>query len=180
MTDKLIFDNDCISAFLWVNAESVLNSLYSGRIIIPQHVYNELSHPGIIHLKKKLDDMVSQGHAQIRLLTINSKEEEIYLKLTSNTGQGNKIIGKGEAACLAIAQYNNFIVASNNLKDVKEYVELHNLKHTTTADIILEAYRNNYLRLENAESTWSAMIAKGRKIGATSFTNYLNKLKDIK
>ena len=42
MTEKYFFDTDCLSAFLWVREESVLAKLYSGRIILPAQVYNEL------------------------------------------------------------------------------------------------------------------------------------------
>lgn len=44
---KLFFDTDCLSAFLWVNEQAILSKLYPGRIIIPEPVYNELSRPQI-------------------------------------------------------------------------------------------------------------------------------------
>ena len=34
MTDKLFFDTDCISAFLWVKEENILFKLYPGKIIL--------------------------------------------------------------------------------------------------------------------------------------------------
>lgn len=44
MTDFLFFDTDCISAFLWVNEESLLEKLYPCKIVIPKEVYNGLRH----------------------------------------------------------------------------------------------------------------------------------------
>jgi len=55
LIDSLFFDNDCISAFLWVRNESLLVKLYPGRIVIPKPVYDELSYPGIAHLKASVD-----------------------------------------------------------------------------------------------------------------------------
>ena len=51
LTEPLFFDTDCLSAFLWVDNESILAKLYPGRIVIPRQVYNELSHPGLNHIK---------------------------------------------------------------------------------------------------------------------------------
>ena len=42
-TNKIFFDTDCLSAFLWVNNESLLPILYPGKIVIPEQVYVELS-----------------------------------------------------------------------------------------------------------------------------------------
>jgi len=53
MIDSLFFDTDCISAFLWVNEQSLLISLYPGKIIIPQPVYDELSYKNTPHLKQR-------------------------------------------------------------------------------------------------------------------------------
>ena len=51
MTEPLFFDTDCISAFLWVDHESILSKLFPGRIVIPKEVYDELSHPGVNRVK---------------------------------------------------------------------------------------------------------------------------------
>ena len=51
MTEKLFFDTDCISAFLWVDNESILSKLFPHRIIIAKEVYKELSHPGVNRVK---------------------------------------------------------------------------------------------------------------------------------
>ena len=47
LTEPLFFDTDCISAFLWVDNESILAKLFPGRIVIPKEVYDELSNPKV-------------------------------------------------------------------------------------------------------------------------------------
>lgn len=47
MTDKLFFDTDCISAFLWVKEENILFKLYPNRVVLPKQVFDELSNPSI-------------------------------------------------------------------------------------------------------------------------------------
>lgn len=73
MTEPLFFDTDCLSAFLWVNNESLLAKLYPGRVIIPQSVYTELSAPGIAHLKKRVDTMIQNGDASIKQMDVGSE-----------------------------------------------------------------------------------------------------------
>ena len=58
MTKPLIFDTDCLSAFLWVNQQSLLVQLYPGQIVIPSEVLAELSFPGIAHLKARINLMI--------------------------------------------------------------------------------------------------------------------------
>ncbi|MDD4834543.1 MAG: hypothetical protein PHC44_07400 [Lutispora sp.] len=40
MTDKLFFDTDCISSFLWMKEENILFKLYRGKIVLPKQVFN--------------------------------------------------------------------------------------------------------------------------------------------
>lgn len=42
LTEPLFFDTDCLSAFLWINNQSLLAQLYPARVIIPAQVYAEL------------------------------------------------------------------------------------------------------------------------------------------
>ena len=53
--------------------------------------------------------------------------------------KGEKIIGKGEAAAIALAKTYNGIIASNNLKDISKYIEKYNLEHVATGDILVAA-----------------------------------------
>ena len=123
MTDSLFFDTDCISAFLWVRNESLLAQLYPGRIVIPRPVYNELSNPRIVHLKVRIDALVSTGQAEIVKIIVGTQEYNMFYKLTVEPDKGQKLIGKGEAAPIALAKENGGIVASNNLSDIGDYVK---------------------------------------------------------
>ena len=55
MTDKLFFDTDCISSFLWVKEENLLLKLYPGAVVLPKQVYDELSNPSIPHIRRKIN-----------------------------------------------------------------------------------------------------------------------------
>jgi predicted nucleic acid-binding protein len=172
LTDSLYFDNDCISAFLWVKSEHYLVTLYPGKIIVPRQVYNEISL--VPPLKARLDAQVTAGNIVICSIASGSPEEALYNKFAYKPDAGHVIIGKGEAAAIALASAKNGIVASNNLKDVAVYVTELGLQHITTGDILVEAYNRSIITEADANILWQNMLAKKRKLGAASFPDYLS------
>jgi predicted nucleic acid-binding protein len=174
MTDKYFFDTDCLSAFLWVKNENLLIKLYGGRIILPEQVYSELSHPRIPHLKMMTDNLKNNGDISIENIEFDTEEYRIYYKLTRNPDKGFKVIGKGEAAAIALAKTKGGILASNNMRDIQQYVEEYGLEHITTGDILVEALDKKYITEDEGNKIWANMIAKNRKLPNNTFTEFLN------
>lgn len=174
MTDLLFFDTDCISAFLWVNNQSLLPILYPGRIVIPKPVYLELSKPGISHLKRRLDMMLANKETVLEEIIIGTDVYMTYYQLTEAPTGKHKVIGKGEAASIALAKELGGIVASNNLKDIKSYIIEFGLDHITTGDILVTALQKGLITESQGNIIWYEMLDKRRKIGASSFTEYLS------
>ena len=174
MTDSLYLDTDCISSFLWVKEERLLTSLYSGKIKIPQQVYNELSYPGTPQLKARVDVLINNGDAVIEHILTDTPEFGLYSKLTTSPEKGHGIIGKGEAAVIALASTSGGIVASNNLKDIAAYASELELQHVTTGDILIKALEAALITEYEGNVIWSAMLAKRRKLGAVSFSDYIS------
>ena len=175
MTDSLFFDTDCLSAFLWVRNESLLPQLYPGKIIIPGPVYTELCRPNIPHLKARVDMLLSQNLVSIQNLDIDSEEYSTYYQLTEAPAKGHKVIGNGEAASISLAKRYGGIVASNNLRDIQTYISEFGLKHTTTGDILVDAYNRGLITENEGNAIWANMLAKRRRLGAASFTEYLKR-----
>lgn len=146
MIKSLFFDTDCLSAFLWVKSENLLVKLYPGKIIIPKQVYDELSSPGISHLKARVDELLAKSQISIAEISVGTDIFDLYYQLTVKPANGHQIIGKGEAASLALAYFNDGIIASNNLRDIILYVNEFNLNHITTGDILIEAYNKKYTK----------------------------------
>ncbi len=173
MTEQLFFDTDCLSAFLWVNNQSLLAQLYPGKIVIPSQVYNELSYPGTPHLKARIDSMIAHSDATVKSFDVGSDMYNMYIKLTSNPDENHRIIDSGEAAAIVMAKEKEGVLASNNLRDVKQYVEEFGLKHITTGDILKEAFEKKLISEAQANQLWQDMLNKRRKLGYQSFTEYL-------
>ena len=173
MTDKLFFDSDCISAFLWVREQNLLVLLYPGRIVIPKPAYDELAYPTTPQLKQRIDSLISNKQAVLETISVFSDTYNLYRKLTTNPDDGHIIIGPGEAASIAMAKTIGGIVASNNLKDISSYINEFDLKHITTGDILFEAMDKGFITEENGNIIWTSMLSKRRKLGASSFSEYI-------
>lgn len=173
MTDSLFFDTDCLSAFLWVHNESLLPKLYPGKIVIPKPVYIEFCRPSISHLKARIDTMFAKGEVIIQDIVVGTDEFNTYYQLTESPTDGLKTIGKGEAASIALAKEKRGIVASNNLRDIDVYIKEFELEHTTTSDILVDAYQQGLITEVEGNSIWAAMVAKRRRLGANSFSEYI-------
>lgn len=173
MTNSLFFDCDGIAAFLWVNKQSLLVLLYPGRIVIPKPTYDELSYPTTPHLKTRIDYLINNNQATLETINVDSDAYELYQKLTTAPEKGHKFIGPGEAASIALARTKNGIVASNNLKDISPYIREFGLKHMTTGEILIEALEKGFITEDDGNTIWASMLAKNRKIGASSFSEYI-------
>lgn len=106
-------------------------------------------------------------------IEVGTDEFILYQKLTSSPEGGHKIIGPGEAASISLAWVHDGIVASNNLRDIALYIDELKLKHITTGDILIEALEKGFITETEGNNIWASMIAKRRKLGAGSFTEYL-------
>lgn len=180
MTKKIFIDTDCISAFLWVKNESLLAKLYPDRIIMPKPVYDEIDRPQLAWMKQRIDKMISDGNLVVTDLKAGSEEFDLYYKMTQNPDSGHKIIGDGEASSLALAKVKNGIVASNNFRDILTYISDFGLENITTGDILVEAFNQGLIDENQGNAIWTSMLSKRRKIGANSFTEYLNQHKNMK
>ena len=167
----LYFDTDCLSAFLWVRDESLLTQLYPGRVVLPRQVYDELG--AVPHLQARIDTLLSRNEVKISEIQVGTPAHEIYAELTGVPRPGHAVIGRGEAASLALSKCFNGIVASNNLRDISQYISEFGLQHKTTGDILAEAMDAGLISEQEGNTLWSNMLKKRRMLGAPSFTEFL-------
>lgn len=172
MINDLFFDTDCLSAFLWVNDTNILHELYGGKIVLPEPVYQELSNPGIPHIKQRADLLISNKDASIQTINAGTEEYKLYISLIRGK-KDQKSIGRGEASGIALAKTYNGILASNNYKDIAPYIEKYNLRHIDTGQILVEALKRGLITESAGNNIWKKMLEKRRKLPATTFSEYL-------
>ena len=64
-------------------------------------------------------------------------------------------------------------LASNNLRDISHYISKYKLDHVTTGDILVEAMKLGLIDEAQGNAIWASMVAKRRKLGAATFSDYL-------
>ena len=143
--------------------------------MIPSPVYTELSYenPRIRALRDRLDVMIDTKQCILKDIMIGTVEHELYYRLTVLPENNHTVIGKGEAAAIALAKINRGIVASNNLSDVLTYTQEFKLAHKTTGMILVEALQQHHITETEGNALWFSMLRKKRRLGAASFSEYL-------
>lgn len=174
MTDDLFFDTDCLSAFLWIDQADLLERLYGGRIMIPAPVYRELSNPCIPHMKARTDALLDRRTAVLRQIETDTEEYHLYRTLVKGT-KDKKAIGKGEAAGIALAGTFRGTLASNNWKDIAQYIDEYHLKHIDTGHILLEGLGEGLITEDQGNIIWKQMRSKNRWLPGRTFSDYLKK-----
>ena len=89
--------------------------------------------------------------------------------------KGEKQIGRGEAAGIALTKTYNGILASNNYKDIALYIKRYHLKHVDTGHILMEALEKQIITEVEGNTIWQNLLNKNRRLPETSFTDYLRK-----
>lgn len=171
--EEMFFDTDCISSFLWVKRGDIIIDLFTGKIILPKPVYDELKNPIIPHIGNEIDSMNTKEILEVLDIEVGSEAYEIYIELAIKPKDGRRPIGKGEAAAIALAKVNNGVIASNNLRDIMYYVEKYNLKHVTTGDILLKALNDKEITEDEGNCIWKKMLSKRRKLPTKTFSEYI-------
>ena len=143
LTNKIIFDNDCLCSFLWVEREDIVITLYEGLIVIPDDVYKEIAK--VPHLFKRLKKLINDKKVATKSIFYGTKEYELYKEMTLSPVITKKVIGKGEASAIALCITNNGILASNNIRDIMDYVKAYNLTTLFTTEILMEAYKKKII-----------------------------------
>lgn len=170
MTKIIFFDNDCLSSFLWIKQEHLLDLAFPGRLQIPRSVYKELSR--VPHLKTQVDRMVSSSMIEIIDIMSDSPEYKIYKELTRGKVLDKPRIGRGEAAAIALAKQNNGILASNNLKDISFFIKEYSLEYLTTGEIMINMVNKKIITDVEAEKMWTGMLNKRRMLPTITFHEY--------
>ena len=171
MTDQIFIDTDCFSSFLWVGKENLLVQIYKNQLIVPTQVYNEIRK--VPPLKRRTDSLLANGDIVLGSIVLGTPEADLYMKLTSRPDPGYKIIGAGEASSISLALHNNGILGSNNMRDIRPYIDLYKLKHITTGDIMINALTKGLISEGQGNTIWTDMISRQRMLPTLSFSDYL-------
>ncbi len=169
--DKLILlDADVLIHFFKGELLSILPSLYPKRLLIADAVFNELTHKQI---KEEVTNLLN--YKMISLYTIPPQLNLAILKEIAQIRKDIPTAGGGESICMAIAKYDNKIIASSNIKDIKVYCNTNNIQYLTTMDILVEAYQQKKLDETECDYFIYNVKSKGSKLPCDTIKEYLEK-----
>ncbi len=174
MTDEIYFDADCLQSFLWVDRQNIPIQLFRGRIHIPVQVSEELRK--VISLRTKLQQLLTGRNVTLVSFENGTPESELYYSLTQKPLPGQKILGRGEASCIALAKYRSGILASNNLADIIPIAQLYAVRYITTGHILQEALNQNIFDMGQGEVIWRDILAH-QKMPYLTFAEFLRENK---
>lgn len=80
--------------------------------------------------------------------------------------------GKGESACMVYCRDNNDVLGSSNLKDIKDYCNLHKITYLTTLDFLYYAYIRKKITKKECDSIIHDILSKGSKLPDIDITLY--------
>jgi hypothetical protein len=159
MSRSILIDADVISHFISGGILTVLPTIFpKNKILLLDKVYQELER----YQKRKplIDQMIEKD-----LFTLFSFPED-ELEIKKEYAYIMKILfkGSGESACMAVARFNHQIIASSNLKDIRQYCDLHSIDYLTTMDFICEALKAGILNINNCDDFIARAIHAGSKL----------------
>lgn len=108
----------------------------NNKLLILNKVIAELEAPA--SSKHFAENILNYGIAEIVNFENDIEVKLEYARLT-------KKFGKGESACMAYCRYHKNILASSNIRDVKEYCDQNGIQLLTTMDFLVRAFNTGLL-----------------------------------
>ncbi len=149
-SDRIILiDADVVSHFVTGGEAFVIDKIFpTNKIYILDKVHAELQNWPSKEIRTQISNLLSAKH--IRLM--NFPEDDEVIKKEYFWIKNMLFKGEGESACLAVARYNKNILASSNLKDIKNYCAMHKIDYLTTMDFLCEALRTKFFTEERCNT----------------------------
>lgn len=169
MNNKPVFyDTDCLSSFLVVDRIDLLKKEFSSIIVSAQVNIEFLNDKTPKCIYERFSNWVDEGFVIVKDIDVDDEVMGYYITFITEDDDG----GKGELSSIAFAIVNNGILASNNFRDICKYVKKYNLCHITTATILLDCFKKEYVSSDEVEKIWQDMLKKYVKLPKKSFIEY--------
>lgn len=183
----VITDTDFLSSFLWRNQFGIVTKLFEKLkmdIVVPQVVIEELGYS--VRTRERL---------QTPLIQLNNKKEKahgagsVYIKdidpfsdMGTKYEELKKSMGQGESAAISMVIYaeeETACLASNNLKDVSQYVQGYGIALWTTADVLVKAEEFGIITHESAVKLWDKMYEDNLRLPERTYEKYIKHKKAV-
>lgn len=159
---KIIVDADVIIHFSKGEQLFLLTSIFPNQLYIVKDVFLEVFKGP---LRMEIENLLKMS--LLKELDFSSDMEVImeYARL-------KKKFGPGESACMAYCKFHSDVLASSNLKDIKQYCEENQIAYLTTMDFIETAFETGLLTEKECDIFINNVITRGSKLPNKTFAEY--------
>lgn len=141
---KIVLDADVIIHFHEGGCLGILPTIFEEcEYIVLDYVYEEVLRKPVREQLQKLMDWF--GNLQLVEFAPTGEMMRDYARILVGRG-------KGESACLVYCLYNNDVIGSSNLKDIKKFCDQHGIAYLTTCDFLRYAWQRGIMTVEEIES----------------------------
>jgi predicted nucleic acid-binding protein len=155
----IVTDANVLINLLHVHRLDLLGRIPAHEFVVPDHVREEITAPGS---RERLDDAIHRGTVKLELLE-DLDAISMFVALIRH-------IGRGEAACIALAAQHGWSIASDEKRRFRrEAARLGEARVIGTPDIFVLAIRAGLLTLEDADADKRVLEQHRFKMAFASF-----------
>lgn len=154
---RLVLDTTVLSNFALAGCANWLPMIWPGRLITPAEVYSEL------HIGITLGRIPETEWSWLTVLSLTPAEHVVYQELL-------RILGSGEAACIALAHSRGYWVLTDDRIARREALRL-GVPLSGTIGALRSLVDEQVITLEEADAALKQMIQHGYRSPITSISN---------
>lgn len=156
----VVTDANVLINLMHVSRLGLLAKIPNHEFVVPEHVREEITSP---EQRATLDAAVSDGWLKIEIIT-DLGVLTVFTELIEH-------IGRGEAACIAIAAKEGWFIASDEKKRfLREATARVGAGHVlTTVDVFVLAIKAGLLTIEDADADKATLEGRRFKVSFASF-----------
>lgn len=163
---KIILDADVIIHFHKAGRFGTLFQIYPNKLYLVSDVFKEV-------FQRELKIEVENA---LRMKLLHELDFNGDFRVLKEYSELKKRFGPGESACMSYCKFNNDVLASSNLKDIKEYCEENEIQYLTTMDFLNAAYEKEVLSEAECDLFIYDVKSKKSRLPFNRLTEFRNSL----
>jgi hypothetical protein len=165
----ILIDADVVSRFITAGEAERIHLIFPNN---PIHMLDKV-HAELQRWKNpNIGVAVSKLLSKKRIKLIDFPEDNEEIKKEHYHIKKLQLRGDGESACLAFVKFNKNILASSNLRDIKNYCEMHKIDYLTTMDFLCEALSKKIFKQSECDTFLQKVITAGGKLPVKKMIEY--------
>jgi predicted nucleic acid-binding protein len=156
----VVIDSNVLINLMHVSRLGLLGSIPKHEFVVPDHVREEITNPGQI---SRLDATIAEGSLKLESIT-DLDAMTTFAELTAH-------IGRGEAACIAIASQRGWCIASDEKRRFRREAEARvgSGRILGTVELFVLAIEAGLLTVEHADADKLVLESRRFKVAFASF-----------